>query len=271
MKNKIRLIGKLATLTLLFGLLGCGNSKKEDANHIKVGVISGPETNVAEVAKKVAKEKYNLEVELITFNDYTIPNEVLNHGDIDVNVFQTQPFLDGQASQRGYKFATVGKTFIFPIAAYSKQLKTIDELKDGSSVTIPNDPTNGGRALLLLEKNGLLKLKEGVGIFPRVSDIIENPKKLKILELESRLLPGSLDDQAIALSVINNTYSVGAGYTLDKAIFIEDEDSPYVNIIVTKEDRKNDDKIQRFVKSYQSEEVNEIANKEFKGGAIKGW
>ncbi len=145
--------------------------------------------------KKVAKEKYNLEVELVSFNDYVIPNEALNNGDIDANAFQHVPYLTEQSKQRGYKLAVIGNTFAYPIIAYSKKIKTLTLLKNGSTIVIPNDPTNGGRSLLLLQKNGLLKLKDGVGLLPKVTDITENPKQLKILEIEAPQLPRVLDDK----------------------------------------------------------------------------
>ncbi|VEA42058.1 lipoprotein [Salmonella enterica subsp. enterica] len=147
------LIGSLA-------LAGCGQDEK-DPNHIKVGVIVGAEQQVAEVAQKVAKEKYGLDVELVTFNDYVLPNEALSKGDIDANAFQHKPYLDQQIKDRGYKLVSVGKTFVYPIAGYSKKIKSLDELKDGSQVAVPNDPTNLGRSLLLLQKVGLIKLKDG--------------------------------------------------------------------------------------------------------------
>lgn len=125
---------------------------KKDPNHIKVGVIVGAEQQVAEVAQKVAKEKYGLDVELVTFNDYVLPNEALSKGDIDVNAFQHKPYLDQQIKDRGFKLVPVGNSFVYPIAGYSKKIKAISELQDGSQVAVPNDPTNLGRALLLLQK-----------------------------------------------------------------------------------------------------------------------
>ncbi|ENZ0091765.1 TPA: methionine ABC transporter substrate-binding lipoprotein MetQ, partial [Escherichia coli] len=138
------LIGSLA-------LVGCGQDEK-DPNHIKVGVIVGAEQQVAEVAQKVAKDKYGLDVELVTFNDYVLPNEALSKGDIDANAFQHKPYLDQQLKDRGYKLVAVGNTFVYPIAGYSKKIKSLDELQDGSQVAVPNDPTNLGRSLLLLQK-----------------------------------------------------------------------------------------------------------------------
>lgn len=257
------LIGSLA-------LVGCGQDEK-DPNHIKVGVIVGAEQQVAEVAQKVAKEKYGLDVELVTFNDYVLPNEALSKGDIDVNAFQHKPYLDQQIKDRGYKLVSVGNSFVYPIAGYSKKIKSLDELQPGSQVAIPNDPTNLGRSLLLLQQVGLIKLKEGVGLLPTSLDIIENPKNLKIVELEAPQLR-SLDDAQIALAVINTTYASQIGLTPAKdGIFVEGKESPYVNLIVAREDNKDAENVKKFVQAYQSDEVYEAANKIFNGGAVKGW
>lgn len=247
-------------------------SGRKDPNHIKVGVIVGAEQQVAEAAQKIAKEKYGLDVELVTFNDYVLPNEALSKGDIDANAFQHKPYLDQQIKDRGYKLVAVGNTFVYPIAGYSKKIKSLDELQPGSQVAVPNDPTNLGRSLLLLQKVGLIKLKEGVGLLPTVLDVTENPKNLKIVELEAPQLPRSLDDAQIALAVINTTYASQIGLTPAKdGIFVEDKDSPYVNLIVTREDNKDAENVKKFIQAYQSEEVYQEANKVFNGGAVKGW
>jgi D-methionine transport system substrate-binding protein len=256
-----------------FTLISCGsNAKKDDPNYIKVGVISGPEYRVAQVAKKVAKEKYGLEVELVQFNDYVMPNEALFQGDIDVNAFQTIPFLETQSKQRGYKFAIVGKTFVYPLAGYSKKIKNLNELQNGSTIILPNDAPNGGRALLLLEKAGLITLESGVGLLPTVNNIKENPKQLKILELEAPQLPRALDDKNVTIAIINNTFATSIGLTAERdGLFVENEDSPYVNVIVSREDNKDEPKVKKFVESYQSPEVAKAAEEEFKGSAIVGW
>lgn len=272
MKNKYSFILSAMLLTAAF-LVGCGGSaKKSNPNFIKVGVEAGPEYAVAQAAQKVAKEKFGLEVELVQFNDYVMPNEALHQGDIDANVFQNKPYLDVQAKQRGYKFAILGNTFVFPLAGYSKKIKSIDELKDGNTIIIPNDPTNLGRALLLLQKAGLIKLKDGVGLLPTANDITENKKNLKILELEAPQLPRSLDDQNVAIAIINNTFATPVGLVAKRdGIFVEDSKSPYVNIIVSRDDNKNADNVKKFVQAYQSPEVAKAAEVEFKGGAVKGW
>lgn len=265
---------KIAAAGALIGaiaLAGCDQQAK-DPNHIKVGVIVGAEQQVAETAVKVAKDKYNLDVELVTFNDYVLPNEALSKGDIDVNAFQHKPYLDQQIKDRGYKLVPVGNTFVYPIAGYSKKIKSLTELQDGAQIAIPNDPTNLGRSLLLLQKAGLIKLKEGVGLLPTSLDIVENPKNLKIVELEAPQLPRSLDDQQIVLAVINTTYASQIGLTPAKdGIFVEDKDSPYVNLLVSREDNKDAENVKKFVEAYQSDEVAESANKIFNGGAVKGW
>lgn len=175
MSLKFKSIAAISALIGTLTLVGCGPTEKAP-NHIKVGVIVGAEQQVAEVAQKVAKEKYGLDVELVTFNDYVLPNEALSKGDIDLNAFQHKPYLDQQIKDRGYKLVSVGNSFVYPIAGYSKKIKSLDELQPGSQVALPNDPTNLGRSLLLLQSVGLIKLKDGVGLLPTVLDVVENLK-----------------------------------------------------------------------------------------------
>lgn len=262
----------VAVINILM-LTGCGtNTQKADPSYIKVGIEAGLGYKVAEVAKRIAKEKYGLTVELIQFNDYVMPNVALNNGDIDVNAYQHKPYLDVQSKERGYKFAIVGNTFVYPIAGYSKKIKRLGELKDESTIVIPNDPTNEGRSLLLLQKQGLLTLRDGVGIMPRVSDIAGNPKNLKIVELEAPQLTQALDDPDVAIAIINSNFSAQVGLMANRdGLFIEDKDSPYMNLIVARQDNKDADEVKKFVLAFQSPEVAKQAEIEFKGGAIKGW
>lgn len=255
---------------LLSALLISGCGKSEQDNHIKVGAIAGTEAQVVEVAKKVAKEKFGLEVEIVSFSDYVTPNAALNDGSIDVNAFQHKPYLDAQIKDRGYKITAVGNTFVYPIAGYSSKIKSIDELKAGSQIAVPNDPTNLGRSLLLLQKQGLIKLKADVGLNGTVLDIVENPKQLKIVELEAAQLPRSLDD--VDLAIINTTYAsqINLLPTRD-GLFVEDKDSPYVNLIAAREADKESQKVKQFVQAYQSEEVYKAAQELFHGGVVKGW
>lgn len=247
-------------------LTGCGNDKKE----LKVGAIAGTEAQITEVAAKVAKEKYGLDVKVVEFSDYSTPNVALNDGSIDVNAFQHKPFLDSQIKDRGFKLVPVGNTFVYPIAGFSKKIKNIADLKDGSQVAVPNDPTNLGRSLILLEKQGLLKLKDVTNLNSTVLDIVENPKHLKIVELDAAQLPRSLED--VDLAVINNSYASQVGLIAGRdSLFVEDKDSPYVNLIVARENNKDEQNVKDFVKAYQSEEVYNKAKDLFKNGVVKGW
>ncbi len=265
------IIAPLFYIVLSTLFVACG-SNATDENTIRVGIVAGPEKEIAETAKKVAKEKYNLEIELVIFNDYVMPNEALSTGDIDANAFQHVPYLTEQSKQRGYKLAVIGNTFVYPIVAYSKKIKSVAELADNATIAIPNDPTNGGRSLLMLQEQGLITLKENTGIMPKVIDITANPKNLRILELEAPQLPKVLDDKEVAIAIINNNFAAQAGLDADKlGLFRESKDSPYMNVIVTREDNKDLEKVKKFLQSYQSDEVEQKALELFKGQAVKGW
>lgn len=238
---------------------------------ITVGVMSGPEHVVAEVAAKVAKEKYDLDVEFVLFNDYALPNTATSKGDLDANAFQHKPYLDKDSASKGLdNLVIVGNTFVYPLAGYSKKIKNVSELKDGAVVAVPNDPSNLARALILLEKQGLIKLKDNTDLFSTSLDIVENPKKLKIQEVDTSVAARALDD--VDLAVVNNTYAgqVGLNAT-EHGVFVESKDSPYVNIIVARQNNKDSDAVKNFVKSYQTEEVFQEAQKHFKDGVVKGW
>ena len=251
------------------------DEKKADtaaaANTIKVGVMSGPEHEVAEAAAKVAKEKYGLNVQFVEFNDYALPNEAVSKGDLDANAMEHKPYLDEDAKAKKLtNLVIVGNTFVYPMAGYSKTIKNISELKDGAKIAVPNDPSNRGRALILLDKQGLIKLKDPQNLFSSVLDIVENPKNLDVKEVDTSVAARALDD--VDLAVVTNTYAGQVGLnTQDNGVFVEDKDSPYVNIIVAREDNKDSKAVQDFVKSYQTEEVYQEAKKHFKDGVVKGW
>ena len=268
---KFNLKGLLAIAAAASALIlsGCGE-KEADTSKIKVGVMAGAEAQVAEVAAKVAKEKYGLDVELVTFTDYVTPNAALDDGSIDINAFQHKPYLDQQVADRGYKLTIAGNTFVYPIAGYSTQVTSVDQIEDGARIAVPNDPTNLGRSLLLLEQQGLLELRDGVGLLATVRDIVGNPKNLTIVELDAAQLPRSLDD--VALSIINTTYASSINLTPQKdGVFVEGKESPYVNLIVSREENLNAENVQNFVKAYQTEEVYNAASDIFQGGVVKGW
>ena len=265
-------IRKNAMVVLAGMLLAACDSHDNDGKHIKVGVINGAEQDVAEVAKKVAKEKYGLEVELVGFSGSLLPNDATNQGELDANVFQHRPFLEQDNKAHNYHLVAMGNTFVFPMAGYSKKFKQRDQLTDGSTIAIPNDPTNLGRALLLLQKEKLITLQEGKGLLPTSLDIIENPHNLKIMELEGAQLPRILDDPKVDVAIISTTYIQQTGLSPVKdSIFIEDKNSPYVNILVAREDNKDAENVKEFLSSYQSPEVAKAAETLFNGGAVPGW
>lgn len=248
-------------------LTACG---AEDKNTLKVGTIAGPETQIMEVAQKVAKDKYGLNIKIVEFTDYIQPDAALSDGSIDANLFQHQPFLDKQIKDRGFHLISVGKTFIYPMGIYSRKIKNLSELKTNAIVSIPNDPSNEGRALLLLQKAGLITLSESAGLYATPQNILNNPKHLNFKELDAAQLGRSLDDVDIA--IINTNYAIPAGLTPTKdAIFREDKNSPYVNIIVIRENEKDDPRIKQLVDAFQSDEVVAAAKQIFKDQAIPAW
>lgn len=259
---------KIFALTALASIFVSGNAFAEK---IKVGVMAGPEHEVAEIAAKVAKEKYDLEVEYVLFNDYALPNSAVSSKDLDANAMQHKPYLDKDSQEKGLKnLVIVGNTFVYPLAGYSKKIKNVSELKEGDVIAVPNDPSNLARALILLEKQGLIKLKDNTNLFSTSLDIVENPKKLKIQEVDTSVAARALDD--VVLAVVNNTYAGQVGLNASEhGVFVEDKDSPYVNIIVARDDNKDSKAIQNFVKAYQTDEVEAEAKKHFKDGVVKGW
>ncbi|MGB6054333.1 MAG: MetQ/NlpA family ABC transporter substrate-binding protein [Burkholderiaceae bacterium] len=236
---------------------------------IKIGVTAGPHAQIMEVVKKVAA-KDGLQIQVIEFSDYVQPNAALAAGDLDVNSYQHLPYLEAQIKDRGYKLANVAYTVTFPMGVYSKKVKSLSELKSGARVGVPNDPTNGGRALLLLQSQGVLKLKPNAGLKATPLDIVDNPKKLKIIELDAAQLPRSLAD--LDAAVINGNYAETAGLNPTRdAIAIEDAKGPYANIIAVREQDKDKPWVAKLIKAYHSPEVKQYITTEFKNSVIAAW
>ncbi|WP_422134537.1 MULTISPECIES: MetQ/NlpA family ABC transporter substrate-binding protein [unclassified Endozoicomonas] len=267
--NKLKALAGAVLMVASVLLAGCG-SENSPEGPLKVGVMAGPEADVMKVAADIAKKDHGVDVELVEFSDYVSPNVALADGSIDANAFQHRPYLDSMIRDRGFKLAAVGNTFVYPIGAYSRKIKDISELKDGAKVAIPNDPSNEGRTLILLDNRGFIKLKDVSNLEATPADIVENPKNLQFIELDAAQLPRSLDD--VDLAFINSTYSVPAGLLPGRdALLVEGKDSPYVNLIVAREDNKGDPRIQTLVESYHTPAVEEKARELFKGSAVPGW
>ncbi|HEM7808061.1 MetQ/NlpA family ABC transporter substrate-binding protein [Burkholderia multivorans] len=239
------------------------------AETIKVGVTGGPHAQIMEVVKKVAA-KSGLDVRIVEFADYVQPNAALAAGDLDANSYQHDPYLQAQVKDRGYKLIKVADTVTFPMGIYSKRVKSLAELKPGARVAIPNDPTNGGRALLLLQKQGVLKLRADAGLKATPLDIVDNPRKLKIVELDAAQIPRSLGD--VDAAAINTNYAMEAGLKPKQdAIAIEGPNGPYANLIAIREADRNKPWVAKLVAAYHSPEVKQFIDGKFGGAVIAAW
>lgn len=263
----------LAGLLALGALVaGCSGEKKEAAQSsdkkvvLKVGATPVPHAEILnEIKPLLAKD--GIDLQIIEFTDYVKPNLSLNDKEIDANFFQHEPYLKKFAADRKLDLVNLVAVHIEPMGVYSKKLKDIKSVPDGAKVAIPNDPTNGGRALNILAKAGLIKLKDGVGISTTVGDIVENPKNLKITEAEAAMLPRTLDD--VDLAVINSNFAMEAKLNPTKdALFIEPKDSPYANIVAVRKGDENRKEIQALKKALTSPEVKKFIEEKYKGAVI---
>jgi len=239
------------------------------AETIKVGVTPGPHAQVMEAVKALAAKK-GLDIQIVEFSDYVVPNAALEAGDLQANSFQHQPYLDNQVADRKFKIESVGTTVNFPMGIYSKKVKNWDEVKTGATLAIPNDPTNGGRVLLLLRDKGVIKLKDGVGFKPTMLDITDNPKKLKVIEIDAAQTPRTLDD--VDAAGVNTNYATQSGLDPVKdALLREDPKGPYANVIAIRSVDKDKAWVKTLVESYQSPEIKEFIATKFKGAVLATW
>ena len=259
--RKLRITALASTLALIAGMAS--------AEDIKVGVSVGEHAEIMEHVAEVAKTK-GLMIDIVEFTDYVVPNQALNDGDLNANSFQHQPYLDNQIKDRGFDLVSIAKTITTPMGVYSENLKSLDDLPEGANVAIPNDPTNGGRALLLLADKGVITLADGVGLSPTPLDVTENAKDIKFLELDAAQLPRALADADIA--IINTNYALEAGLNPEKdAIAIENADSPYANIIVVRKGDEGADWAKALVEAYHSPEVKKYIQDKYTGAVIPAW
>lgn len=251
------------SLALVVALSACG---KNDETTLKVGATAVPH---AEILKhiKPALEKEGINLEIVEFTDYVQPNTQLFEKQLDANFFQHQPYLDVENKQRSMDLVPVIAVHVEPLGAYSKKYKSIDELPEGAKIAIPNDATNGGRALSLLAKNGLIKLKDENKVESKLSDITDNPKNFVITENDAAILPRQLEEVDIA--VINTNFVLDAGLDPVKdALIIEGKDNPYANILVSRPDNKDSEAIQKLAKALSSEDVKKFIEDQYKGAVI---
>lgn len=287
----------ILSVVLSLALAACGNSKSSDESgdqsnaspspsasaaasvKLTVGASATPHAEILEFIKEdLAAEGVELEVKV--FTDYVLPNVQLYEKQIDANYFQHIPYLEEFNASRNMNLVNVAGIHIEPFGIYSKKIERpadlkegeyvtnlLDALKEGATIAIPNDVTNGGRALALLEKAGVIKLKEGVGISGTVKDIVENPKKVQIRELEAAMLPRTLDE--VDLATINTNYALDAGFVPTKdALFLEDKDSPYVNVIAARPDNQDSEAIQKLVKALQTDKVKQFIEEKYNGAVV---
>ncbi|WP_159991449.1 MetQ/NlpA family ABC transporter substrate-binding protein [Pelistega ratti] len=236
------------------------------AAKVSVAATPVPHAEILEAIKPtLAKEGVDLDIRV--FTDYVQPNIQVHEKAIDANFFQHKPYLDSFNKDRGMNIVSVGNVHVEPFGAYSNKLKKGDEIPEGAKVAIPNDPSNNARALLLIEKQGLIKLKDPNNIFATAADITENPKKLKFVELEVATLPRVLDDVTFAL--INANYALEAGLNpVEQALFIEDANSPYANFLATLPENVDKPEIKALVKALQSAEVKKFIEDKYKGAVV---
>ncbi len=236
------------------------------AETLKIGATPRPHAEILELIKPMAKAK-GIEIVIVEFTDYVQPNIALADGELDANFFQHKPYLETFSKDRRLALSSLVAVHIEPMGAYSKKIKDLNELKKGASVGIPNDPTNGGRALLLLQAGGLIEIDKKAGILPTTLDVVKNPLNLKFRELEAAMLPRSLQD--LDLAIINTNYALEGGLVPTKdALIMEGSESPYANIIAVRTKDLDKPEFKILAEILTSEEVKEFLEKEYKGSIV---
>lgn len=278
-------IGKIALgLALLVGLSSCGNKEEKNTSNsnenakekqsIKIGVVGEYNDVLNEVIKRY-EEKTGNDVELVVFTDYNQPNEALESGNIDLNAYQHKKFLEEFNKDHKTDLVSIGNTMLAPLGIYSKKYKSLDEVKENDEIVIPNDASNGARALFLLQDAGLIKVKGEKGDPVTVEDIKENPKKLKITEVDAAQTARNLDSAALA--IVNDTFALDSKIAIEyPALKFEeskaDDTNPYVNVFVAKKERKDDKVLNDFVKNYYQTDQTKKDYEKLTGGAwIPAW
>lgn len=271
MNLKKALVSALALSLLAVGIAGCGSGDKKAADNggkvIKIGATAGPHAQVAEAVAKEAK-KQGLNVKVVEFSDYVTPDKALAEGELDLASYQHKPFMENFNKNNNAHLVAIGPTILMRMGIYSDKIKDLKAIPDGATVAIPNDPTNGGRGLMLLQKAGVLKLKDGVGFKATVKDVVDNPHKLVFKELEAAQLPRSLKD--VDLAVITMNYVMSGGLDVEKqGLFWEDKNEPLA-VMILAVDGKNKDNAdyQKIAKLFHSDAVKKYIADTFKGTIV---
>lgn len=279
-------LAKIAlSLALVAGIVGCGNNEDTPASNagsnesaggqtIKIGVVGEFNDVLEDVKARYEKDTGN-KVEIVSFGDYNQPNEALESGDIDINAYQHKLYLEGFNKDHGTDLVSIGNTMLAPLGIYSKQYKSLDEVKDEDEVVIPNDASNGARALFLLQDAGLIKVNGEKGENITVTDITENPKNLKITEVDASQTARNLDSAALA--VVNDTFALDSQIATEyPALKFEEteinDENGYINIIAAKKERADDEVLNDFVKNYYQTDETKKDYEKYTGGAwIPAW
>lgn len=257
---------QLILWALMATLFGCHQQSKPHT--LNIGTISGPETELVKVAADVAHQRNGLNVKVIEFSDYNLPNVALQEGSLDANVYQHLPYMQAAMAAHGYDLEVIGKTFIYPAGIYSQKIKSLKDLPSHALIALPNDPSNEARALLLLQQAGLITLKATQ--HATLADIASNSKQLQFKEIDAAQLPRVLND--VDAAIINTSFALPAGLSPSKdAIYIETKESPYANLIVIKRNSPKKEDLLLFVKALNSEEVKQKAQALFGSNAIPAW
>lgn len=272
MKLKKLVLPIALAAVVAIGLVGCGtqNNGSSDAakaapdKEIKIGATAGPHAEVVEaVAKEAAKQ--GIKIKVVEFSDYITPDKALADGDIDLASYQHKPFLDNFNSQNGTDLVSIGNTILMRMGIYSNKVKDVKDLPDGTVVAVPNDPTNEGRGLALLQKAGVIKLKDGVGLKATPDDVVDNPKHLQFREIEAAQLPRSLDD--VDAAVITMNYVMSAGLNVkEQGIFLEPKDEPLaVMILAARAKDKDNETYKKIADIFHSDAVKQFIVEKYNG------
>ncbi|HLS66135.1 MAG TPA: MetQ/NlpA family ABC transporter substrate-binding protein [Pseudogracilibacillus sp.] len=276
MRNLLWIVLVLFTVT---SIVACSSKEDNTATDneatenetlsIKVGVTPGPHEEVMEKVQEIAAED-GLDIELVSFTDYVMPNIALDEGDIDANSFQHKPFLEDFVEERGLDLIDIADTIIFPMGIYSTNVDSLEDIEDGAKLGLPNDPTNLAHALFVFEEAGLITVDEDAGYTATIKDVVDNPLNLEFVELEAAQIPRQLDE--VTAAAINTNFAIDNGYTpAEDAIYLESVDSPWVNLIAIRAEDKDNPAIEKLIEAYHTDEVKEFIEEKYPGSLVPAW